>query len=162
MQIQYKESSRGFTLIEVVVYIALISIVIGYSTSGDYTLIRDSERLNARVIIDAEANFLLKKIEWALSSVQNITNPSSGFSDDSLSIERYNFSANNPVVFDLDSDGNLRITVGVNTEILNSELINVDNLLFEHIAPNGDRPAGLKTSMDVNRRTYEMTLYQNR
>ncbi len=152
---------RGFTLIETIIYSVLIAVIIGYSIGGVYSLIQDSQRLNARAIIDEEANFLLKKIDWALSSVDLVLLPVAGTIGSSLSLNRFSFPLN-PIVFDLNS-GNLRMSYSLSQPvILNNDRVVVTNLSFQHIAPVGLKPAAIKTTMTVNGRVYTMTMYQNR
>lgn len=151
---------KAFTLIEVLIYSALTSIIIVYSLGGVYSLIQGSAQLQDRAIIDQEANFLLKKIGWSLSSLQEITTPPSGGSDDVLTVSRYNFSSN-PITFDLNS-GNLRMKVGTDSAIiLNNDRTVIDNLTFDHIAATATTPTGVKTTMSINSRIYTMTIYRN-
>lgn len=150
----------GFTLIEALIYITLISIMIVVSISALNTLIDNSAGLNDRVTIEDEANFLLKKIEWALSSLESITLPAEGGSGSSLIINRYNF-ASNPVAFDLNS-GNLRMAVGGGAPvILNSDLVVVEDLSFENLAPAGKKPPGITASFSINDKIFSITLYKN-
>lgn len=152
--------NHGFTLIEALIYITLISIMIVVSISAVNTLINNSAGLNERVVVEDEANFLLKKIEWALSSLDTITLPAEGTSGSSLIVNRYNF-ASNPIAFDLNS-GNLRMAVGGGSPvILNSDLITVADLNFENLAPDGKKPPGITASFSINDKNFSITLYKN-
>ncbi len=151
---------KGFTLIEIIIYSALIAIIIGYALGGAYSLIQDSDRLNNRAVIDEEANFILKKIGWALSSLEQITTPASGASGQGLTISRYNF-ASNPVSFALNS-GNLTMrTASGPAIILNNDRTEINSLVFEHFDAVPNKPDGVKTTISINGRVYAMTIYQN-
>lgn len=148
----------GFTLIETLIYAALISIMIGFSLMAVYQIIDSSESLNKKIVIEEEANFLLRKIEWALTGVEIINNPVSGASSSILSVNKINFSAN-PLIFDLDSD-NLRLKKGTgNPIILNNQNVKITNLAFEHLAANENKPAGIKINFDINEKSYGINVY---
>ncbi len=149
---------KGFTLIETLIYAALISIVVGFSLVAAYQIIDSSEGLNKKIMVEEEANFLLRKIGWALSGVDVINNPISGATGSILSINKINFSGN-PLVFDLNSD-NLRLKKGAaEPVILNNQNVKISNLVFEYLAASGSKPAGIKTGFQINGKPYEITVY---
>jgi prepilin-type N-terminal cleavage/methylation domain-containing protein len=59
--------SKGFTLIEVLIYLALFTIVIGGGMVATYQIIQSADAGNNHIIMEEEANFLLRKINWALT-----------------------------------------------------------------------------------------------
>lgn len=155
---------KGFTLIETLIYAALISIMIGFSLTAAYQIIDSSESLNKKIVVEEEANFLLRKIEWALTGIETINSPVSGASSSILSVNKINFFAN-PLVFDLDSD-NLRLKKGTGSPvILNNQNVKITNLVFEHLpaqaglATSGDKPAGIKINFDINEKSYGINVY---
>ena len=58
---------RGFTLIETLIYLALFAIVIGGGMVAAYQIIQSTEAGNNHVVMEEEANFLLRKINWAMT-----------------------------------------------------------------------------------------------
>ncbi len=116
---------KGFTLIEVIIYIALFSIVIGGGMIAAYEIIQSTDSGTNHVIVEEEANFLLRKINWALSGA---TSPLSSLPASSLTVTK----SGTPYIFDLNSN-NLRI----NNIILNSSSIKVSNLTFSSPGSNG-------------------------
>ncbi len=122
---QYKNNS-GFTLIEVIVYIALFSIIIGGGMIAVYEVIQSTDAGTNHVTMEEEANFLLRKINWALTGATSFTTGSS------LSI----IKSGSTYVFDLNS-GNLQLTDGGTIYILNSSSISVSSLSYNSIGSNG-------------------------
>lgn len=152
------QSLKGFTLIETIIYTALFSLIIGLVIGAVYNIIEGSDDLQKNIIANAEAHFLTRKVEWALTGVSLINSPASGFTNTSLSVDKINY-AQNPVVFDLDSS-NLRIKKGsASPVILNNENVAISDLQFEHLAASLYRPAAIKASFKVNSEPYSTTIY---
>ena len=68
----------GFTLIEVLVYLALFAVIIGGGMVAVYQIIESTNKTNDKVVIQEDANFLLRKLDWALtgakpSDISNVT-----------------------------------------------------------------------------------------
>lgn len=61
------KKNKGFTLLESIIYIALFSIVIGGGMVATYQIIESSQASYNHVILQEEANFLFRKIDWALT-----------------------------------------------------------------------------------------------
>ena len=120
---------KGFTLIEVLIYSALIAMIISGSLIAVYQIIEGSDSIQNKIIMEQEANFLLSKIRWALTGATAINIPTIGLASSTLSINKANYSEN-PIVFDLNSN-NLRIKQGSgNPAILNNQNIAINNLIF--------------------------------
>lgn len=66
-------TNKGFTLIEVVIYLALFSIIIGGALVSVYNIIESSGKLENKVVMQEEANFLLRKINWVLNGARDYT-----------------------------------------------------------------------------------------
>ncbi len=67
--------NNAFTLIEVIIYLALFSIVLGGAIVSAFTLIESNDRNQAQTRIGEEANFLLSKMDFYFSSLQTIYSP---------------------------------------------------------------------------------------
>jgi len=125
-------NQKGFTLIETLVYIALFAIVIGGGMIATYQIIQATDADTNHTILQEEANFLLRKIDWALtnSSTIAIVGNTLTVTEPLLPPEQ------NRLVFDLDS-GNLRLrrfddatNVMFSSNSLNSINLAVSNLSF--------------------------------
>ena len=79
--------NKGFTLIEVIIYIALFSFLIGNAFVVAYQLIDNSGKLETKNNIQEEGNFVMRKLNWALTGVKTFS-----ISDSRLTINKYNDS----------------------------------------------------------------------
>lgn len=153
-----RKSGAGFTLIETIIYAALFSTIIGLVLGAVYQIVDGSGALEKSINTDAEAQFLTRKIEWALGSISVVNLPVSGSTGATLSVNKLNY-AQNPIIFDLDSN-NLRIKEGAsNPVILNSSNVTISNLQFQHLAAGTYRPAAIQFSFKVNGDNYSTTIY---
>ena len=75
MSIKNQNLKRGFTLIEVLVYIFLFSILVTGGIYGAYELIYSSRGTENKILVQAEADFLLRKIDWSLNGLTSFSVP---------------------------------------------------------------------------------------
>jgi hypothetical protein len=62
----------GFTLMELIIYITLFSIIIGGLMVVVFQLIQSSEKLSFKDTAQIEMNFVLKKLDWVLIGANKI------------------------------------------------------------------------------------------
>lgn len=149
---------KAFTLIEILIYMALVSITIGGSLFIVFNLLEGNEKLQWIAIREEEASFILKKIEWILVDAETINTPASGASGSTLSITKTNF-AGNPVIMALDS-GNVTLKAGAGSaQILNSSSFPVTALSFTHLAPASGKPAGIHMTFTGSGEEYSTTIH---
>lgn len=124
-----KKISKGFTLIESIIYLALFVIVIGGGMVATYQVIQATDATNNHVILQGEANFLFRKIDWALNGADSVNVPSPA----TLIIQKPSLQ----LTFSLDGS-NLTLERGSSGSIiLNSSSITVDSVTFERIQETG-------------------------
>lgn len=158
--------SRGLTLIETIIYAALLSILIGLILGVVFQITEGSKRLNSKVFVEEEASFLLRKIEWAVGGASLVNTPAASATSTTLSVETASAPpSENPIVFAMDS-GNLTITRGNGSPVvLNSTRVTVQSVEFEHIATSGEKPPGVSVHITLggqnpaDSRSYETTIY---
>lgn len=149
-KIKNKKRSSGFTLIEVVVYLALFSIIIGGAMVSVLQIVESSTSLQSKVVMEEEANFLLRKINWALNGATTMS-----VSGDHLTLTIINpyliTTGAHTFVFDIDSSGGyLRLSKNGATAInLNSQNVKVSNLAFTYSPPSGAKPASVNTHFNL-------------
>lgn len=68
----------GFTLIEVVVYLALFGILFTGAVTGAYSILESTGRNYTRAVMQEEGEFLLAKINWAVSNASTAQVPEGG------------------------------------------------------------------------------------
>lgn len=64
--------SRGTSLVEAVIYLAIFSVVLTSTLATTYQLLRSDEELTERQLVTEEADFISQKINWLLSGATNI------------------------------------------------------------------------------------------
>lgn len=127
---QYKDARHaGFSLIDTILYAALLSITLGAVLLAFHNIIEGRYRALARIEVEEEANFIMRKIDWALTGVAFIELPASQATSSILRVYKIGFSEN-PITI-TSGDGNATIAYGNGTStILQSESVFVDTLLF--------------------------------
>lgn len=150
--------NRGFTLIETLIYIALFALIMGSGVAASFYVIDSSEKEKAGINAIAEAQFLLRKIDWALTGADAINFPLSGTSGPSLSVNKNGFFSN-PIVIDL-AGGRARIATGGGSPAeLTGDRVIITNLLFQNIPAVPPKPAAIKATFTANGANYELTRY---
>ena len=154
---KYCGNGEGFTLIETLLYLGLFAIVIGGGMVAAYQIIESTSATYNHVILQEEANFLIRKINWALTG-SSILKPSSTSNTD-LWVNKggvYSFCLIGADMF-LKLNSN-----GTPCTVSDSVLINSSNVaisptplipLFERIITTG-KPDAMKTS-------FRLTTVQN-
>ncbi len=64
--------SKGFTLIEVLVYLALLSLILVGLLAFAFSIFQGSDRTQTKIMVQEEGDFLLGKINWALTGATGI------------------------------------------------------------------------------------------
>ena len=133
--------SRGFTLIETIVYIALFAILMTGIISSIYMLFESGNRNESKAMLQEEKAYLVGKINNALSGMQTITSPAVNSSGTSLSLTKY--------------DGT-NISMGLSgTNItyggvaLNNTNIKVSKLVFIHTYAGGVNPESVEAGFTL-------------
>jgi prepilin-type N-terminal cleavage/methylation domain-containing protein len=141
-----KYLARGFTLLEVVVYVALFSILIGGAMLSVFEMISSSGHSKAKITLEEEGSFLLSKIEWELSGAQEIRSPLISATSSTLSL----------LIGDTDSVSVtnahgamlLQKAEGVPIKISSDDVV-VDRLLFHHNASSSTALESIEFSFSL-------------
>ena len=158
---------KGFTLIEVIIYIALFSLLMGTAFVTAFGLIEGSGKLSAKTTTQEEGNFVLRKINWALTGISNdtadITNPPkvSPYTSNTLSIKKWLTGTKIPVEIDYDAI-NRRIMMKEGTGSLlpiTTNNVKVTNLQFQFISSSGSGPAGITATAIIDGINFSITKY---
>ncbi len=160
--------NKGFTLIETVIYIGLFTILMGTGFIAVYNLIEGSNRLNTRAVTAEEGNFVLRKINWALTGISvstaDITSPSTALpylTNNTLTIKRWYGSQKIPVTIQYNSVSK-SIEMSENGTALipiTTPNVTVTLLQFKYLPPTSTSPAGIKATMTINGTTFAITKF---
>jgi prepilin-type N-terminal cleavage/methylation domain-containing protein len=127
----------GFTLIEVVIYLALFGIMFSGAVVASYSILESSGKNQTRAMMQEEGEFLLAKINWAVSNAQTATVPEGG----RLVTDTVEF----------DQDGN-SLVLKRNTDPgveLNNSAVSVKNLSFVDISATSNGVKGISYKFDL-------------
>lgn len=139
----------GFTLIETIIYLALFAMIIGGGMLAAYQIIQDTDATQNHIVLQEEANFLFRKMDWALTGATAATTTAS-----SLVVSKPIFGTSTQLTFTL-TGGNITLQRNSNPAvILNSSDIPVSMVSFmKNQGTNGAPP-----SITIN---FSLTTAQN-
>lgn len=132
----FKSTQKGFTLVELLLYIAISSVVL-LSTSLFLSLLLGSNIKNQTIAeVEQQGMQTMSMIAQTIRNSENITSPTVGSSDTSLTLDVINVS-NDPTVFDI-SSGSIQITEGAGSAVpLTNERVTASNISFENLSYTG-------------------------
>lgn len=135
-------NKSGFTLMEVLVYLALFGVLLGGAGTAAYTMLEAGGRLQSKAYLQDEGNFLLDKFDWAMAGASSVAVSAA---PPRLVINKYN-DADNPLVFDL-SGTEIRLQQGAGApQNLNGSAAVATNFSLQDLPPQGNRPEGVSVN----------------
>jgi prepilin-type N-terminal cleavage/methylation domain-containing protein len=131
------KKQQGFTLIEVIVYLALFSFIIGSFYIVLNQIILSADRSRAQVRLISEGRFVEERMRYALKG-GTVDDPYAGATSTTLTINTSGFDGQ-IAVFNLNPEGGLTEVIGGGAEVeLLGSSISVD--LFECVHYGSDYP----------------------
>jgi type II secretory pathway pseudopilin PulG len=153
--------SKGFTLIETIIYLALFAILIDGAVVAAFNLFENAGRELTHTMLQEEGNFLIAKINWAVSGAQSVNQP--GGYGSLLSVNKVTGlnGSGQPIVTAVtislpSAPGDVLIQDGVvGPYALNNSNISVAKLGFLHTlaSGNGIDPESVAASTTLTART---------
>lgn len=141
------KKKKGFSLVEVLLYMALLA-VLGLSVSQVASgVISDSERREVRQTVRSNADFVMKYITEYILSSEAINSPTSG-SAQTLSLNSQD-NLLDPVVFGLSNGYITESKAGVSSVNITPDSIVVDNISFTSYAGTSG-PGGIEVSFTLS------------
>jgi prepilin-type N-terminal cleavage/methylation domain-containing protein len=159
------KNKTGFTLIEVIIYIALFTILMVGAFVTAYQLLQGSDTLSGKAVTQDEINFVLRKIDWALngtsSSASLIIPSATTLSSSTLSFIRPD---GNKIDFQLNTASSsieMKESVGANIFLpITTNNVKVTSLGFRYIPSIGiGAPVGVEATTTINGITATTTKY---
>lgn len=143
---------KGFTLIETVIYIALFTILMVSIFVTSYQLLQGSEVLNTKTVTQEEINFVMRKINWALTGTSSLAviitpNAVTPYSN-SLSLKQSDGTR-----IDIQrSDTKITMTRNSGTpDPITTDNVQVSSLSFHYLSPiGGNAPFGIEATTTIN------------
>jgi len=139
--------SKGFTLIEAIMYLAIFSMLLTAMLSVSAMLVQSATQGNTVAMLSEEGNFLLAKISSDLTSAQLVEAPQSGQSGTTLTADTTTYSSG-------PQKSGLYILEGLAEPVrLNNSNTWLDNLLFYHQAASNYLPESVGVHFTLFART---------
>lgn len=151
---------RGFTLVETLVYMGLLSILMASALVTAWQLLESMQADGVRISTQEEGSFVLQKIDRILTSAQSISQPSSAHpSTTALIVHEGDF---NPVTIRLNSASGtieMRRSDALSFVSLTTPNVSVKDLSFYYIAPSRGMPAGMGLVFTIGKEVFEIEKY---
>ena len=126
-----KTKFKGFTLIEVLLYVAMLAVFVVVISTFWQGLLDVTEKGKAMNTVNTEGQFIMTKILQRIRESNSITSPLPGNSSPTINLVYSNVNLN-PTIFDL-SSGNLRVSEGPSTFAnLNSPDVIISDVVFSN------------------------------
>lgn len=123
-------NKSGFTLIETLIYSAIVVMVLTLTLAASYGIIESQDRITKLREIAENEHFLTQKIVWVLQNVDALNSPPPGSVGSTLSVDRLGY-AFNPLEISL-QDGVVVLKSGSTTTPLTNSYVSVSSLIFSH------------------------------
>ena len=159
------ENKNGFTLMEIVVYIGLSTIILLVVIGQQMMFLQMSVKHQTMTEVEQQGEFVMHLMTQTLRNADAINSPSVGSSASVLSIDVFD-AIDDPTVFDV-SGGQIRIAQGGDAAVnMTSDLLSVSSFTVEnHSRP--DTPGVVQIQFTLSRintggtipYTYEKTFY---
>ncbi len=154
-------NDRGFTIIEVVIYIALFSLLMGSAFITAYQIIDGSQKLNTKTTTQEEGMFVVRKLTWAITGMDPAITPVVGGSlpcSQTLQVSKLNYP-NNPIRFR--RTGNLiEMSEAFGSYVpISTANVSATCLKFRLIPPLGTGPYGVSATSTLNNVDFAVTKY---
>jgi Tfp pilus assembly protein PilE len=91
-------SSLGLTLIETIIYVALLGILMSGAFLTSFNLLQSGQTVNGKGAVQEEANFVERKLAWALADMSALPTVSGSDCVQAISITKTGYGKN-PVEF---------------------------------------------------------------
>ena len=136
---------KGFTLIEIIIYLALLTFIMGAGITAAYYVIDSSARGKLEVNTIAEAEFLMRKIDWAMTGASDVD-----------AVNKIIYKNGSTIKFEVNS-GQVRISIDAGTPSeLTSSRVKITGFEFISIP---SVPKGIIASSTIDDKHFEITKY---
>lgn len=140
-------NQKGFTIVELLVYMGLFSIMIGLLLQIFLTTLESQRESNANSEADENGRFILSRFIYDISRATSVASPSAGTTGSVLVL---NIGDNN--TYRLDTNNNLQLVNTNGTDVLNGYDTSISNLSFQYIGTS-TTSGTIKLTYTVNSKT---------
>lgn len=137
--------NKGFTLIELILYTAILSIVLSAFSLFAWDTINNGAKNNTEAEVFSQARFISERIKYEIRNASGINSVSAN----SISLSNFNSSLN-PTVISLTS-GNVQIKQGSSsTTSLNSPDMTISSLVFTNNSSVDNKTKNISFQFTLN------------
>jgi type II secretory pathway pseudopilin PulG len=154
MKIRSEQS--GFSLIETLLYIAIVAFALGGLLTAVYAVLNGGEEVRAKAVAAQEIVFLSRKIDNALSESNAIVLPAAGNAGDTLIIQTTGVDT---IAFSLSAGVAYISRNGASPIPLTDSTVTISSLSFENISASGSAPAAVRTSFFADDNPFDAVRY---
>lgn len=150
--------NRGFTLMEVLIYIVLFGMLMSGAVVAAYQLLSNGQHQETNIVAQEEGTFVNRKLAWAIAPATDVTVSNGNV----LTVTRPDLGAGSPLVID-GSGAQITLKRGAGAALpLTSAGEKIADVLFEVVPPNAGLPksAHMQFSIDGKLFTFGMYLRQ--
>ena len=159
-----KKNNDGFTLIEMVIYIALFSLLLGSAFITAYQIIESVNKTNIKTATQEEGNFISRKLDWVLTGLDrtpaNLPTVSGTGCNQTLTVNKLS-SPENPISIKLNSGNNSLEINKAGGAFVPITSVNVQVTCFKaRIIPSlGTGPSGVTATTTISDIDFSVTKY---
>lgn len=148
MQSKIFHNTSGYTLLEFLIYIAIVSAILLAATNVISTVLEGKQKLQAVENVNQNSRFAMEKITQTIRNAQSVTIPSTGNTSTILTLQTSS-TTTTPTSFFL-LNGVLQIKAGASpTTTLMANEVAVTNLLFQNTGGTST-PASIRITLSVS------------
>lgn len=130
-----KTNKKAFTLVEVILYMSLTSVLVLMVAMLWVTASDTRDRSEAMSIVNTEATSIISQITQIIRNANSVNSPLAGNNGNTLTLA-VPTGANSPTVIAL-SGNNITITEGSNpSHTLNTNRVSISSLVFRNVTGN--------------------------
>lgn len=152
-------SQKGITIAELLLYMAILSILLTILTSIFVSALDVQSESNAVSSIEQDGNYIIARLSYDVHRAQSITIPSSnGTSSNNFEILIGSVSYN----YSVDGNNNLVLANNLGTNSLNSYGSSISALLVERLGNTGGVENTLKINFTITSREKRVSGYETK
>ena len=136
LEFRTKNLEKGFTLIELAIYLGILSILLLILSSFFNSAMDTLLQSQATSPTEQDSKFILNRLMYDVTNADSLTTPANpGDQESTMQLVR------NGITYTYTQTGNnLTITDNVGTDVLNSPQATISGLLFKRIGYTNERP----------------------
>lgn len=138
----------GFTLIETLIYSALLAFFLVSSIIVTNQILEDNRKTKGKLEVSGEAEFIMGKISYVLADASSTVSPMANATSTTLSINKTNYSSN-PLEFSLSGTDIYLKRGSASSTRLNSQRVIITKFLATHTYEATNDQSIIKVELNV-------------